>query len=340
MRALLIGFELFFTAVAFLLSPLIYLRESRRRNETPEKVYIRGNQESKNVIVFIHGLQDDHSMWRAQVAHFGSDYKCILIDRTAGAECTYLDDEEIHSLIQDNGGSDDRVFCVTASAGCFPATRIQQRYGTFEKIVLLNMFFDQELSFCEVVENYGHQTRHLNYYIWIELLWLSLNRDFFFSYPVWLAGILLHEVANRVTDPTVYSDRNMLARKRWGMTIAQRRSTAAGYFELGRFLSAPYRQSRLQSKPLIPTCPVLSIIGTQDNIGHAHPYEIQDLAKRLENPLILLENGGHWFNQTHPRATNEIIEEFLSGGEPSDLVTSRSLPPTNPLIPLIGSSRR
>ena len=310
--------------LAFL--PFIYFYEKLRK-KTIDKYYIVGNKNSDRTIVFIHGLQDDHSMWDKQIATFKGTYKCILINRTAGDNATYLDAPEIYEIIKNNTSPDDEIISITASAGCFPAAEIQKEYKIFSKMLFLNMFFNQERMTAQFwSEQELNQVSHMNIYVYYEYLCYAMNRDIFFSYPIWFLGGFLRKFARKTYRPDIYADAVLLLKKRWNKTLRQRRATAHGYLTLPGFASRENWRRIQRSKENSFGCPVLSIIGTRDNIGHLNsPYNMEEFAQRHGHPLILLKGAGHWFNESHSEFVNKVIERFLLGAVPDEIVQSMEI---------------
>lgn len=307
--------------VLLIVSPIVLLYEKIQNRKTIQKFKIVGNEQSLKVIVFIHGLQDDHTSWSNQVEYFKEHYKCILINRTAGDNETYMDMPEIYSIIKQNTQNVEKINCIAASAGSFPAIEIQKKYNIFNKLILLNILFNYEQSKIELLEDNFYNVVQINSYIYLELLSYSLNRDYFFSYPIWLIGKIMRSWAKRIKKTDVYVDANLIYRKKWQMTLNQRKATAHGYFNSLYMYSNTYRRQVKDTIYNTPDRNVLSMIGTRDNIGHVNTYNIESFAKKNNNNLMLLKGSGHWFYQSNSETTNHHINQFFEGIAPNEFVT-------------------
>eukprot|EP01084_Bolivina_argentea_P219592 372415_1 len=69
----------FFNAYLYPIAETFILRRITKDPPTELETYRYGNEKSGNILFFIHGFPDNHSLWNGQIEHFKNDYLCYTI---------------------------------------------------------------------------------------------------------------------------------------------------------------------------------------------------------------------------------------------------------------------
>lgn len=240
--------------------------------------------ETKNTIVFLHGLTADHTMFDKQCDYFSEHYNIVVWDAPAHGksrpykEFTYPNAVDTLKQILDAHKINAAIF-VGQSMGGYIAQSFISRYPA---MVLAFVAID--------TTPYGDR-----YYSKSDKWWLRQVERMAYLYPF---RAMKKAIAKQVS------------------------ATKNGYENMVSMLS-PYTKKELchlmgigyacflnDNINLNIECPVVILLGDKDKTGKVQSYN-RAWAKNTGFPLVIIKNAAHNSNVDNPEAVNHEIERFI-----------------------------
>ena len=251
--------------------------------------------EHSETIVFVHGWPDDASMWDGQVQHLEKSFRCVAVtlpnfgdtmDRPGGFAFGELFDR-LHATIehiQPDGGS---VFLVTHDWGAYIGYLYERAHPErIKKMVSMDVGGETDPpSVVAALMIVAYQ-------------WTLIS--------CWLIGGLLPPLGNAITR--VVGLMMGLAKPR---RDRMRSRFNYPYFRLWKDLLLPWRRKNLPLR-YEPQCPIFYIYGGRKPLMF-HSRKWLDLLARTGGGHACVEDGDHWFMDTHPEPVNQWIEAWFTG---------------------------
>ncbi|MCM1327873.1 MAG: alpha/beta hydrolase [Ruminococcus sp.] len=238
-----------------------------------------------DVLVFLHGLTANHTMFERQFEYFEDKYNIIAWDAPAHGESrpfadfTYPKSAEILKKIFDENGVTAAVLAGQSMGGYIAQSfikRYPENVGAFIGI--------DTTPFGE------------GYYSKSDIFWLKRIEPLARLYP---AGIMKKAIAKQVSV-TEKGRGNMLSMLE-----------PYGRDELCRLMGIGYAAFIEDNCDLKIPCPVLIILGEKDKTGKMQSY-CKEWARRTDYPLKIIKNAAHNSNVDNPDDVNKAIEDFIN----------------------------
>lgn len=238
-------------------------------------------------IIFSHGFMMDHSMFDAQVARFGSDFRCIAWDERGFGDTpapdhfTYWDSADDAAALLDHLGIDQAVWVGMSQGGFLSLRGALTHPDKVKAIVLIDS--DSAVDPPEVLEGYGGMLAAAT----------GDDDEAFEAVMQGVAGMILgtEELAAE-----------------WIPKWRERRGTSPLDITGQTLLSRDDITDRLGEI----TCPVLVVHGTDDvsipiDHGRAVAAALPD-----SRGVIEVEGAAHAPNMSHPDIVNDAMAAFLA----------------------------
>ena len=252
-------------------------------------------------VVFIHGWPDSGEMWIHQVSELSASYRCVCVtlpnfgdtpDTSAGYQFAELV-EMLRSTLDVIQPSGERVHLVTHDWGAYIGYLFEAAYPErVDRMVALDIGgHSQPTGVRDVAIIVGYQ-------------WTLI--------AAWLLGGLIPPLGSALSRG--------LARV---MKLSEPRIRRIRsyfnypYFRLWMDLLMPWRRKNLL-KRYTPQCPVLFIHGGDKPVMF-HSERWIHILRRTGGRHECIEDGDHWFMESHPKIVNGFIHEWLSEAR-SDVV--------------------
>ncbi len=244
----------------------------------------RANADTKEGIVFTHGLTADHTMFEKQIAYFQDEYTVIVWDVPMhGLSIPYKDfsyentARDLNSILEQE--HIETVSLVGMSMGGYPSQMFAHLYP--EKVK------------CFV----GIDTTPFGtaYYSKSDLWWLSQVKPMAKLFP----DKMLRKSMAKSVSLTNYSYNKMIEIL-----------TPMSKEQIIEQMDIAYGKFAQENRDLHLDCPVLILLGDKDKTGKVKQYCIA-WAKATGYPLHIIEKASHFSNGDNPKQVNMEIEQFI-----------------------------
>jgi len=262
--------------------------------------YRSSGDEHPKTIVFIHGWPDDCELWRHQVCELEAHYRCVVVtlpnfgptaDKSGGYPFATLVEMLKHTIdeVQPSG---DPVYLVTHDWGAYIGYLFEAAHpDRVERMVALDIGAHGQPTLKEFLMIIGYQ-------------WTLITG--------WLLGGVIPPLGNALS--------RLLGRalKLSAPRVDRIRSRFAyPYFHLWMDLLLPWRRGNLIGR-YTPRCPVLFIHGHRKPVMF-HSERWLSIVEKTGGRCERVDEGDHWFMETHPERVNPMIREWLPAAPvPSD----------------------
>ena len=252
-------------------------------------------------VVFIHGWPDSGEMWIHQVAELSASYRCVCVtlpnfadtpDTAGGYEFSELV-EMLRATIDLVQPVETKVNLVTHDWGAYIGYLFEKTYPErVGRMVALDIGgHSQPKGIKELVFLVGYQ-------------WTLI--------AAWLLGGLIPPLGNALSRGLA-----RVMKLSDGRIRRIRSYFNYPYFRLWMDLLLPWRRQNLL-KRYVPQCQVLFIYGGNKPLMF-HSERWLHTLKRTGGRHECIEDGDHWFMESHPQIVNGFIHEWLSEAR-SDVV--------------------
>ncbi|CAM9774310.1 unnamed protein product [Discosporangium mesarthrocarpum] len=243
-------------------------------------------KEDAEVIVFVHGFPDDHTMWDYQVRHLKDRYRCVTVDLPAFGKTEEGEErrwgygtDEITSMLADTirkVGGGKPVILITHDWGCIYGLAVEKQCPQLvSKVVALDVGGQMKPTLLEAILIVAYQ------------FWLAL---------AFLLGRPIGDFMTRVLAPE------------------GKASICYPYFRTWAEIL------RLKPPgPFLPKCPVLFAYGGKGFkkwIRFHSDKWLRDVRAKSGSGVVSFPTAGHWFMRELPEETNAAIDQFLAGNPP------------------------
>ena len=247
-----------------------------------------------DTVVFIHGWPDDHSLWQRQVAALRERFRCVLVtlpnfsetaDKRAGYNFPDLV-ELLHHTIETVRRDDAPVSLVTHDWGAYIGYMLEKAHPeSVRSMVALDIGGHVQPTTIKAASMMmGYQWTLIACWLIGGVVppagdWLSRK----FAGALGVPRPQAERVRSRFNYPYFYL---------WsGVLFPWARKNLLGYYK--------------------PQCPVLFIYGGKKPLMFHSERWLRTLGE-TGGRTECIEDGNHWFMQTHPEPVNALIESWLT----------------------------
>jgi len=244
-------------------------------------------------LVFIHGWPDDATLWRKQVAAFKDRYRCVSVTlpnfgdqhvKRGGLDFRQLV-ARLASTLDEVQPDDTPVTLITHDWGAYLGYLLEQAHPRkIGRMVALDIG-------AHIAPGSAKERFFIIGYQWTLIF-------------LWFVGGILPPLGD------------LLTRRFAGKLGVPPRQAAKvrsrcnyPYFYMWRGLLLPWWRKHLPGH-YRPKCPVLFLYGDRKPVMF-HSQRWLDIVEKSGGHSTSLENGGHWFMQSHPKEVNQAILDWL-----------------------------
>lgn len=239
----------------------------------------------RSVLVFLHGLTADHTMFAPQISHFAPKYNLLLWDAPAHGKSRPYPDfsfeasvEVLRQMLEENG---------VASA-----VLIGQSMGGHFAQSFLDRYPERVQGFVGI-DTTPYGTR---YYSKSDLWWLRQVE--------WMAHLCPINMLKKAMASQV-------SRTEAGRFLMLEMLRPYGKDELCHLMGTGYAGFLEDNREVTIRCPSLLILGEHDKTGKVKQYN-RMWHEQTGIPLVRIPNAAHNANVDNPKAVNGAIADFLS----------------------------
>ena len=248
-------------------------------------------------VVFIHGWPDDDSLWHEQVTALAGIARCVVItlpnfgastEKRGGYNFPELV-ERLRVTIDNVRNDDETVTLITHDWGAYIGYMFEKAYPErVKKMVALDIGGHvQPKTAKSIGMMMGYQ-------------WTLIC--------CWVIGGAIPVLGNWLTRRFARA----LRVPRHQATRVRSRFNYPYFYWWSGFLFPWARTNLLGCYK--PQCPVLFIYGGEKPLMFHSERWLQTL-EETGGRTVCIQNGGHWFMQTHPEQVNALIEPWLTPGQ-------------------------
>lgn len=251
--------------------------------------------EDAPVLLFIHGWPDDPSMWRHQRSALSDRYRCVTVTLPNYGETK-----------NEMGGVDfpeivDRLHGVVLSVGAKDVVLVTHDWGAY-----VGYLYEKQRPECVsamvAMDVGGHVSLRT---VSSALMFVSYQWSLIFF---WLLGGLIPLVGAWFTRKFALL---LQVPKRQASSLQSRCNYP--YFYFWRANLIPWFRSRLLGA-YVPKCKVLYVYGGLKPLMF-HSERWLGLVEKGGGTNVCIEEASHWFMETHPSKTNQLIRDWFAKNE-------------------------
>ena len=247
--------------------------------------------EDAPTLVFVHGWPDEATMWRHQIAALSARYRCVVPTLPNFGDTPHeaggLDFPDIVSRLHAtiSAASSEPVTLVTHDWGAYIGYLYEQRHPeNVRSMVAMDVGGHFEPSSLKSAAMFvGYQ-------------WTLV--------ALWLIGGLVPPLGTALTRGFA---RALHVPERQASTLRSRCNYPYFYFWRSNLL--PWARKRLLGD-YTPHCPVMYVYGGNKPLMFHTPQWLDTVAAS-GGRTHCLEAASHWFMESHPQATNELLDAWL-----------------------------
>lgn len=242
-------------------------------------------------IVFVHGWPDDASLWRHQVAALSGRYRCVVPTLPNFGDTPH-----------ETGGLDfpdivTRLHATITACGTEPVTLVTHDWGAYIGY-LYEQRYPQHVRSMVAMDVGGHfePSSLKTFAMFVSYQWTLVT--------LWLIGGLIPPLGTSLTRGFA---RALKVPDRQASTLRSRCNYP--YFYFWRSTLLPWARARLLGE-YTPRCPVLYLYGGDKPLMFHTPQWVETVAAS-GGRAHCLDDASHWFMESHPQATNALLEAWL-----------------------------